>query len=110
MGRADRSHIVHMIDFGLAKRWYDTKTRQHIPQRKKTNLTGTARYASVETHRGSEQSRRDDIECLGYVLAYFDSGSLPWQGLKAVSKEDKYQKIAEKKQSVPVEQLTPCRT
>ena len=53
MGRGEHSHIVYMIDFGLAKRWFDPKTRQHIPQRKKANLTGTARYASVETHRGS---------------------------------------------------------
>jgi len=108
MGLGKKGNLVYIIDFGLAKKYRDQKTHLHIPYRENKNLTGTARYASINTHLGIEQSRRDDMESLAYVLMYFNLGALPWQGLRAGTKRQKYEKISEKKMSTSIDQL--CRT
>eukprot|EP00696_Hemimastix_kukwesjijk_P005304 gnl/Hemi2/1674_TR590_c0_g1_i1.p1 gnl/Hemi2/1674_TR590_c0_g1~~gnl/Hemi2/1674_TR590_c0_g1_i1.p1 ORF type:complete len:373 (-),score=63.83 gnl/Hemi2/1674_TR590_c0_g1_i1:166-1284(-) len=105
MGTGSNASLLYMIDFGLAKRFRDPRTREHIPYRENKSLTGTARYASINAHEGAEQSRRDDLESLGYVLMYFNRGSLPWQGLKTQDKRLLYKRIRDKKLSTPVDQL-----
>ncbi|EDQ90308.1 uncharacterized protein MONBRDRAFT_16552 [Monosiga brevicollis MX1] len=105
LGVDKRASTVYVIDFGLAKRYRDPKTGQHIAYRTDKQLTGTARYASINTHKGVEQARRDDMESLGYVLLYFLRGALPWQGIKAKTKKQKYEKIMEKKIATPIKEL-----
>jgi len=95
-------HHLYMIDFGLSKRFYD---KAHIPIRSKLSLTGTARYASINAHKGVEQSRRDDLEAIGHMLLYFLRGVLPWSGLDAKTKEEKYRKIRQKKEDTPLSEL-----
>mmetsp|Transcript_9534 Transcript_9534/g.18513 ORF Transcript_9534/g.18513 Transcript_9534/m.18513 type:complete len:337 (+) Transcript_9534:967-1977(+) len=105
MGLGPKAHLVYVIDFGLAKRFYDPKTRQHIPYKEGKNLTGTARYASLCTHLGIEQARRDDMESLGYVLIYLLKGSLPWQGLQARTRKEKYDNIMQVKMNIVLSEL-----
>lgn len=109
MGLGKRQHYVYTVDFGLTKRYRDAKTGQHIPYKDGKSLTGTARYASLNTHIGIEQSRRDDLECLGFVLIYFIKGGLPWQGVKAKTRTEKYEKIKEMKMNTPIEELVKMK-
>ena len=97
MGSDNKQDVVYLLDFGLAKKYRSSRTLQHSPMVKNRKLTGTARYASINALIGVEQSRRDDLESLGYVLMYFLRGSLPWQGLPVRNHEDRYMKIMEKK-------------
>ncbi len=106
MGKSNNNQsVLHVIDFGLAKKYKHFSTGLHITYKEGRSLVGTARYASINNHNGVEQSRRDDLEGIGYVLMYFLRGSLPWQGLKVNKNEDKYEKIKQKKTITTVANL-----
>lgn len=95
IGTGERANVVYIIDFGLSKQYRNPYYYRHIPYRENKTLTGTPRYASLSNHLGIEQSRRDDLESLGFVLLYFVRGKLPWQGLNATTKKKKYNRIME---------------
>ena len=105
IGRGLKSHIVYVLDFGLSKKYWSVSHKCQLPFIRGKKLTGTARYASINALSGCEQSRRDDLESIGYIIMYFIRGSLPWQGLKVNKKEDRYKKICEKKKETSAKDL-----
>ena len=105
MGLNDLSQYVYILDFGLAKKYRSSRTLEQFPFVNRRKITGTARYASINALRGYEQSRRDDLESVGYVLIYFLKGKLPWMGIEAKTKEQKYKKILQKKIDIPTKDL-----
>ena len=105
IGKNLDSKKIYLIDFGLSKRYIDKNTNKHIIYKEGKGLTGTARYVSLNTHYGIEQSRRDDIEGIAYNLIYFAKGKLPWQGVKTKNKKEKHKKIMEFKEEYIPEKL-----
>ena len=106
MGIDNKNYILYILDFGLSKKYKSKKTNEHIKYKENIKkLTGTARYASINALGGCEQSRRDDLESIGYVLLYFLKGNLPWQGLKIEKGEDRFKKIYLKKKEINSEIL-----
>ena len=104
----ETKRIIYLIDFGLAKKYRSGRTKKHIVFTVPKRLTGTARYASVNALRGTEQSRRDDLESAGYVFIYFaQKGELPWQGLNVPDKLERYREIYKIKKRIKPEVL--CR-
>ncbi len=105
MGKNLDNKKLFIIDFGLSKKYIDKNTGKHIIYKEGKGLTGTARYVSLNTHYGIEQSRRDDIEGIAYNLIYFAKGKLPWQGVKTKNKKEKHKKIMELKEEYNPDKL-----
>ncbi|KPI84794.1 putative casein kinase 1 isoform 2 [Leptomonas seymouri] len=104
MGLGNNSHVVYVIDVGLSKAWRDSSGK-HISYSENKALTGTARYVSINVHQGIQPSRRDDLESVSYLLAYFIRGNLPWQGLKSPKKDARFERIRDVKISISPYQL-----
>ena len=89
--------IIYLIDFGISKKYRSDRTKNHIKFTITKTMCGTARYASMNALSGLQLSRRDDLESLSYMILYFLTKKLPWQGIVAKSLAIRYKKIYEKK-------------
>ena len=107
MGIGPNSKFLYICDFGFCKTYRDPNTLAHHPMKKGGGITGTARFASIHTLDGYTQSRRDDLESLGYVIIYLAKGTLPWANIKSDNKNELYNRIVESKKSTSYEFL--CR-
>ncbi|OHS94005.1 CK1 family protein kinase [Tritrichomonas foetus] len=104
-GVGNKANLLYMIDLGLAKKYRDLRTHQHENYSEDRGLAGTARYVSINVHQGVEQSCRDDLESVGYVIISLLKGRLPWQGMEACSKGEKYELMSQAKADTPLEVL-----
>jgi serine/threonine protein kinase len=96
---------IYLLDFGLSEFYIDRNTRTHVQNRLRPPC-GTPRYMSIRTHQFRQQSRRDDLESLGYLLLYFlKKGNLPWQGITATDVKSMIYRIWDKKETIPLEKL-----
>ena len=102
---AENRHLVHLVDLGIAKPFLDAASGRHVPYTEHLSLSGTARYCSVNSSIEIEQSRRDDVEGLLFVLLYLLNGYLKWQGCKAETQEKTYQHICARKLNLSVEEI-----
>lgn len=105
LGVGKSEGTIHLIDFGLAREFNNPVTGAHMTCLESRRFVGTARFASVNTHAGVEQSRRDDLESLGYLLVYLSKGRLPWQNVPGENKKEKYENIYKIKLAMPVNKL-----
>lgn len=105
IGMSEKSEKIYLLDFGLANKYYNFETKVHIPMRGKCNMIGNARFCSINTHLGNEQSRRDDLEGLAYMLVQFAKGSLPWTSIDANDSKEKRKKIAHIKMTTSIDSI-----
>ncbi|XP_054167326.1 casein kinase I-like [Oppia nitens] len=105
LGSGIHSKRLFIIDFGLSKPYKDNQTGQHIDFNTTARMTGTLRYCSINANKGHEQSRRDDMESLAYIMAYLHLGSLPWQGIKVRQTISRQKAVQEIKETTPMKHL-----
>ena len=105
MGVGPNNKFLYVIDLGLSKTYRHPQTLAHVQRTKLKGMTGTARFASINTLSKYNQSRRDDLESLGYVIIYLIKGSLPWNDIKSINKDELYDRILKAKMRIGYEIL-----
>lgn len=92
-GRENRPKRLFLSGFAITKKYLRSDGKHQGYRDNRLSFAGTARYCSINTQLGVEQSRRDDMEAIFYILIYIIRGYLPWQGVKALDRKDKFEKI-----------------
>ena len=104
IGRKD-PNIIYLTDFSLSKKYKYPSTGKHVNLHFTGNFQGNPIFASTNSLRGGEYSRRDDLESIGYLIIYFMKGKLPWQNISGNSIEDKYLNLIKIKENISLENL-----
>ena len=96
---------IYLIDFGIAKKYRSSRTGKHIKNVKINKLFGTSLFMSMNVVNGNEQSRKDDLESLGYMYIFLLTGELPWSRIKATTIDDMIEKIIDIQEKTSIEDL-----
>ena len=106
IGRNDPD-VIYLIDFGLSHKYRSSRTYKHIKFKNLKLTYGSLRYLSINGNFGYEQSRRDDLESLGYMLVYLSTGTLPWIKIESLNIEvvKKYLYTHKLKKKITAEKL-----
>ena len=99
--------LLYLIDFGISTKYRSSRTGKHIKFKFVRNAIGSLRYMSINSNSCYEQSRRDDLESLGYILIYLIKKTLPWISIENsnINKIEKYRKVRDLKMSTLPEEL-----
>ena len=99
--------LLYLIDFGISTKYRSSRTGKHIKFKFVRKAIGSLRYMSINSNSCYEQSRRDDLESLGYILIYLIKKTLPWISIENsnINKIEKYRKVRDLKMSTLPEEL-----
>ena len=98
-------NTIYLIDFGLSSKYRSSKTGKHKKFGFTGKLTGTTKYSSANTIRGVEQSRKDDLISVAYMIIFFMKGNLPWQDIDSEDEVNKFTKIYLMKKNIKESEL-----
>ena len=94
-----------LLDFGLSRAWADSVAPPGKSDKPARSVVGTGQFASLTNHLGEPLGRRDALESLAFTIAYLHAGSLPWTGVQAPTKADRFNRMLSIKQDAPVTQI-----
>ena len=97
--------LIYLVDYGLSKKYIDISNYKFNTFRNTKSFTGTYRFCSMRNHKCIEQSRRDDLESLGYMILYLFKGELPWQNIQHDNKEMRSNLIFKKKNKTSLSEI-----
>jgi serine/threonine protein kinase len=103
-GQDEYTNQIFCIDFGLSKVYLNNGV--HVPFKLLNHFRGTVRYAPLAAHKCEEQSRKDDLESLGYIFVYLFNGKLKWQDIKEKDSKKKKKLVENIKENISLDELT----
>ena len=102
-------NIIYLTEFRFCSKYKSSKTGKHLKPGFKGTFTGTLRFSSANAQRGMQQSRRDDLESIGYIILLCFKRKLPWDLGESVdwtlSEKDIYLKTYKMKKFIPCDKL-----